>query len=316
MTDRDDSEVDTDSGGSMGGSSESLSPSDAFALLGNGTRMAILRALYEATRTDETPVSFSTLYEATDESTTAGFAYHLRQLVGSYVRKDGDAGYALTYAGSQVARALAAGTYTESVSRPPVAIADPCPLCEETGLEARGEDNVVTVACTACERDVLSLPFPPGGHRSHDDDLLPSAFDRYHRHRIAHMADGACPECGGAVEAAVEPVASGDASVVEAALTCRSCGYQLRCPVTLAVRDHPAVVSLYHEAGEDMRERPVWNVGSEWRERVISTDPLAVRVSTQVGETVLSLYVGRDLTVVFTEEERRKPVSGADPAPA
>jgi hypothetical protein len=35
---------------------------------------------------------------------------------------------------------------------------------------AAGDDTVLTVACGACEREVLALPFPPAGYRAHDDD--------------------------------------------------------------------------------------------------------------------------------------------------
>lgn len=295
-------------------------PSDAFQVLGNETRMTVLQALVES---DEdgvvAPVSrtFSELYEATDEDTTAGFAYHLRQLTGHYVRKEDDE-YRLTYAGIAVVRAIAAGTYTRSVDRGPIPLGDDCPLCGDAGLEATVVDNVMTVGCTACCREVLALPFPPGGHRTHDDADLPAAFDRHHRHRIALLADGVCPECGGAVDGRIvdargEPDDTPDGATAErprAAFDCRACGARLRCPVALCVLDHPAVVSLYHEHGVDVRERPVWNVGAEWREAVLSTDPVCVRVSTRVGDDVLALFVGRDLTVVEVE---RTTVQNPDP---
>jgi hypothetical protein len=156
------------------------------------------------------------------------------------------------------------------------------------------------VGCTACDRDLLALPVSPAGQRSHDDLL--AAFDRQHRHRVATMSDGACPDCGGAVSRTVEPTGREDVpGEVRADLACRACGSRLRVPVALAVADHPAVVALYHQHGEDVRERPVWNLGEEWRETVVSEDPLAVRVSTVVGEERLSLFVGRDLSVVHTE---------------
>lgn len=191
--------TDTDSAGSSG----ETAPSDAFSALGNETRTAVLRTLLADRDTGPVPVTrtFSELHEATDEDTSAGFAYHLRQLVGRYVRKDED-GYRLTAAGRSAARDIVAGTYTESVDLDPVPVPDGCPHCGADALEARGEDSVLTVGCTDCERGVLSLPIPPGARLTHGDLL--AAFDRQHRHRIATMADGDCPECGGAVERAVE----------------------------------------------------------------------------------------------------------------
>ncbi|WP_435358264.1 DUF7351 domain-containing protein [Haloarchaeobius sp. DFWS5] len=291
--------------------------SDAFQMLGNETRMAVLAALIG----DDGPrtAAFSELFEASDADTSAGFAYHLRQLVGRYVRKRDDERYELTYAGLQVARAIAAGEFTDSVDRDPVELPDPCPFCDESALAARVVDNVTTVGCTACERDLLELPFPPAGYATREDDELPRAFDRYHRHRIATFADGLCPTCGGAVFARVERVDADEEAdendeqtpLVTARFDCDVCGDHLGCPVALTVIDHPEVVAFYHDHGEDVTERPVWNVGTEWRETVLSTDPLAVRVTTRLADEELALFVGRDLSVV---ESQRVSVPGENEA--
>lgn len=314
--------------------------SDAFAALGGETRMGIVRTLFEAERDASRPVtrSFSALFEASDEETTAGFAYHLRQLPDTYLQKvgsssetvsdevggeaadDGDGradGYRLTAAGRRVARTIAAGTLTESADREPVALDAPCPFCAATALRAAGDDTVLTVGCGACDREVLALPFPPAGYRAHDDGSLPDAVDSYYRGRIGTMRDGTCPECGGVVETTaelgghdhgrdgVESEASDatdpEAATTRARMTCTACGYRLRCPVTLTVLDEPLVVSAFHAAGIDLSDRPLWNVGPEWRERVVSTDPLAVRVSARVGDAELACFVGRDLSVVHSD---------------
>jgi hypothetical protein len=200
---------------------------EAFKLLGSATRVAILRALVEA---DDghvlvTERTFTQLYEASGESTTTDFAYHLRPLVGQFLRREAGGGdepdtYSLNYAGLQVVRGLAADTHTESVDRAPVPLDNPCPFCAVTGdeagdgaanragdgaLELRVRDSQAIVGCGACGQDVLSLPFPPGGFRSHDEDSLLGAFDTDHRHHIALMIDGNCPECAGSVTSAVVP---------------------------------------------------------------------------------------------------------------
>ncbi|WP_439026337.1 DUF7351 domain-containing protein [Haloarchaeobius sp. DT45] len=289
--------------------------SDAFQVLGNEIRMTVLAELV----TDDGPTtrSFSELFEATDADTSAGFAYHLRQLVGRYVRKREDDRYELTYAGLQVARAIAAGEFTDSVDRDPVSLPDPCPFCGETALTARVVDNVTTVGCTDCDRDLLELPFPPAGYATRKDEDLPTAFDRYHRHRIATFADGICPTCGGAVFGRVERVDDAapetDIPVVTARFDCDVCSDHLGCPVALTVLDHPDVVAFYHDHGEGVQDRPVWNVGAEWRETVLSTDPLAVRVTTRLADEELALFVGRDLTVV---ESQRVAVDGEPEADA
>lgn len=299
---------------------EAVRPSEAFGDLGNEVRTAAVRHLFEATQDGDDPVPFSELFEATPADTTAGFAYHLRQLLGRYVRKteevsessDSEArgtshgGYELTYAGRRAAREVAAGSYTESHDVDPIAVPDPCPVCGEPGLLASGVDNHVTVACTACERSILTLPFPPGGHRTDDADDLLSAFDRHHRHRLTAMSDGSCPECAATVEAGVERVddpehSEGDADDrVQLELDCPSCSCRLRCPVTLAVLENPAVVSFFHDHGLDVRERPIWNVGPEWGERLLSEEPFCVLVTCRLDDEALEAYVSRDLSVVET----------------
>lgn len=277
--------------------------SEAFARLGNATRMAILEALttVEEGRVRPTERTFTELFEATDEETTAGFSYHLRQLRGEYVEQVDD-GYRLTYAGLKIVREIAAGTYTERFDLDALAVPDPCPFCAGD-LSATGEDNVLTVSCTDCERDVLSLPFPPGGHATHDDDELLAAFDRHHRHRVRLLREGSCPECGGATRREVDV----EGERPHADLECSACGYALRCPVSLTVLEHPAVVAHYHDQGQDVRDRPVWNVGAGWTETVLSEDPVCVRVGVRVDDEHLALLVGEDCSVVHTERSTVEP---------
>ena len=284
-----------------------LPPSDAFAVLGNETRLRALAALLE----DGTPTvrSFSELAAASGADTTAGFAYHLRQLTGRYLRELEDGGYTLTDAGVRVARAARAGVYTDSIDREPVTVEDPCPFCGERSLEAGARDNTVSMACTACDRSLFRLPFPPGGFRSHADEELPAALDRLYRSRVALLTEGTCPDCGGAAGASVRTVDVEDAGWTtgggerpQLRLRCEACGYTLRCPVTLGVLEHPAVVAFYHEHAVDVRDRPIWNVGEEWREQLLSSDPLAVRVSTALEGDGLELFVAGDGSVV---ESRR-----------
>ncbi len=294
----------------------------AFQALGDEARLSTLTALLDR----EPPVPFSELRAATGVEPSARFAYHLRQLEGRYVQKvteDGDSlGYRLTYAGRKVARAVTAGTYTDSVDRDDVALAADCPHCGADDLTATSTDNVVRVSCAACDRPVLSLPFPPRGYRDRDADSVPRAFDRHHRHRLALLREGVCPECSGRVETTVETPTSGPdedtsagsgadrtaetAGRVLAVFECQTCGHGVRTPVTLSLLTHPAVAAFYHDHDEDVRERPLWNVGSEWREAVVSRDPLAVVVSTRLDDELLELYVDGAGRVV---DHRRHPAN-------
>ena len=303
--------------------SEAADPEAAFSRLGNATRLRVLRHLAEA----DAPPTFTDLFEASGEETTAGFAYHLRQLAGHYVEKrptgdddEADARYVLTSAGRAVARAIEAGVYTDRVERGPDEIDGDCPVCGAPALEAGLADNVVRVACTACETTLLSLPFPPNGARNREMADLLSAFDAYHRRRLSLVADGVCPDCGGVavgrIESADAPAprdADGDDEVGEAGeaarerpvvhAACEACSFSLRAPVSLAVVDRPEVVAFF--ADHDAEPGPIWNLGPTWREAVLSTDPWAVRVSVRLGEgddaEELRLLVGDGPTVVDAE---------------
>lgn len=286
---------------------DTAAPSEAFQPLGNEIRTNVLGALLDDERGPQRR-TFSELAEASGADTTAGFAYHLRQLTNHYLRETDD-GYTLTDAGVRIARAIASGAYTDSVDRDPVPIDDPCPMCDSATLVAEATDNTVTVNCKTCEQTLLRLPFPPGGHHTHTDEEFPAALDRLYRHRVALMTAGSCPECGGWSTASVEYAYPEDTDPDEKRgeptqlhLDCTACGYTLRCPVTFAVLDHPAVVSFYHERDTDVRDRPIWNVGREWRETLLSDDPWCVRVSTEVDGDGLALLVGKDATVVEVSE--------------
>ncbi|GAA0228899.1 ArsR family transcriptional regulator [Haladaptatus pallidirubidus] len=282
-------------------------PTDAFSVLGNEIRMAVLRALVDAEADGVDTLAFSELFEATSADNTAGFSYHLRQLTDHFIRKT-ERGYALTYAGREIARAIRAGTYTDSVDFDPIEVDDPCPFCREESFEARGEDNYVVIECSACDKPTLTLPFPPGGHRAHDRDGLLTAFDRHHRYRLSLMSDGVCPECSAPADARIgyfdsdTSSESKENSRPQVRFDCDRCGCRLRSPVTLAVLEHPEVISFYHRHDKDIRERPVWNVGEEWREAVVSEEPWCVRVSTELDGNLLSLFVAETLDVVTVQE--------------
>ena len=90
---------------------EVLTPSETFQILANEVRVTVLLELLAAERAGETPLSFSRLQEAADAGSSAGFAYHVRQLSGYLVRKT-ETGYVLTPAGRRTAEEVVSGTFT------------------------------------------------------------------------------------------------------------------------------------------------------------------------------------------------------------
>ena len=89
-----------------------LVPDEAFQTLANEVRVAVLVRLYAAERAGDPPQTFSTLQEAAGSESSAGFAYHRRQLRSRYIRQT-DEGYVLTPAGRRTAEAIVSGTFTD-----------------------------------------------------------------------------------------------------------------------------------------------------------------------------------------------------------
>lgn len=96
-------------GGASGG--DGLAPSEAFQTLASEVRIAVLVELLAAERAGEQPLPFSQLQSAAGSDSSAGFAYHLRQLSEHFVRQH-DSGYVLTDAGRRAAEAVVSGTFT------------------------------------------------------------------------------------------------------------------------------------------------------------------------------------------------------------
>ncbi|MDY6764143.1 MAG: helix-turn-helix domain-containing protein, partial [Halobacteria archaeon] len=86
-----------------------LSPDEAFNVLGNTTRVRILKTLGEA----DGSLSFAELRDKVGHDDPGNFNYHLSKLEGHFVRKT-DEGYELQSAGERVIEAVLSGAMTET----------------------------------------------------------------------------------------------------------------------------------------------------------------------------------------------------------
>jgi len=280
-------------------------PADAFALVGNETRLSILAALW---RLDGTP-RFSEIRSEVGTRDSAQFNYHLDKLTGQFVRKvegdDGDAGYELRTAGERVVQAIFAGSFTEHPHQE-IDIEDPCVRCGAT-LEAHYADEVLRIECPDCGHGHGEYPFPPGGLHERTDAEVLEAFDQRVRHLHCLAKDGVCPECNGRMETAIEP--AGDCCLGVSLRTihrCQQCAHTLCSAVGLGLLDHSAVVSFYDDHGVALAERPYWQL--EWcvddgPVTVLSEDPWRLRVDVEVDDERLRVTVDGDLNVVETVRE-------------
>jgi hypothetical protein len=294
------------------------SPEGVFALLGDGTRMGILRALWEQydPYAADNAVPFSELYERVGADDTGNFNYHLGRLTGHFVRRTA-AGYELTAPGFSVVRAVVAGGVTGDPTRTPARVDATCTNCGAP-VAVSYEDGPTWVRCPACEGywprrggEILGFGLPPTGLRDRDPDGVLAATLVYAVRRFETMSDGVCPECGGAVDASLAACADHDPAggVCDACdsrflgvvtFVCDVCRFAWRCPGYAPVSHHPAVVSFYHDRG--IEHRPAtWaglSRGVDWREERLSTDPPSLRITVSHDGERLRLTLDETGTVV------------------
>ena len=285
--------MNTDRNGDSG-----ISPEEAFAALGDRTRIEIIRALAE----DPTEaVPFSELRDRVGVRDSGQFNYHLGKLLGRFVRKTDD-GYTTTYAGGHLHGAILAGTYTESGAIEPIELDDSCPMCGAP-VAVRYEDERVYISCTDCEEFRNEFSMPPGVVDRRDREALPETFDRWLRLNVERIVAGFCPACEGPTTPSFEWVDDELAAVYE----CERCGDHLQADPAGVVLSHPAVVSFYYDHGIDVRREPLWRLlGPNYGElkdltRIVEEEPLRVRITFERDGDRLDLVLDEAAEVVETE---------------
>lgn len=293
-----------------------LSPSEAFALLSNDTRLAAMEVLWEA---DEA-LRFTELADRADVTDTGNLNYHLGQLDGRFIRRE-DGRYGLTYPGQQVMTLVMTGDITDQPALEPTRLDLHCPYCEsEVSLVHYGDR--LRVLCTGCEGTyrtkrpdlpvdglpevgtVTALMFPATGVRDRDPGPLLEAGLARTASRWRDVCDGFCPDCGGTVEATVVVcpdhesdgfcATCGSRFAVTRPVTCDSCGQQIAAQLALSAVTDPMVVAFFIDHGIDLLD-PTWESARrllQGEERVHSTDPLEAAVVWTVDGESLRMRVG------------------------
>lgn len=306
---------------------------EAFKLLGNETRLAILLALWDAyePHTDDNAVPFTTLRNRVGLKQGAQFNYHLGKLVGRFVVKT-EAGYELSRPGRKLVQSIIAGTGIEDPVLEPTEIDAPCPYCSAPTAITYADGYVYRV-CTDCEGDadptagqprgaLSGWTFEPTGlsNRSAEEVYTASTIKNFAR--IVLRFEGICPDCSGPVQWTFDvcethapaddgacPECGRSRAVVarEACTVCKSAGVGNPGIKTLF---HPAVVAFYYEHGIEFGFTGdtdyadvvrILDIAQHLDEEVLSTDPLRIRVTYTHDGDALHLVLDEDMAVVTVD---------------
>ncbi|WP_459191953.1 DUF7351 domain-containing protein [Halosimplex sp. J119] len=265
---------------------------DAIAALGNRQRLEILFALAAAAWKHQQQwqtLTFSALHEAIDIESSSQFSYHLDQLVGQFVSETPD-GYRLTYSGHRIVRTVLSGLYESTSTFEDRAVDGACVFCEERSLRASLEDEQFLVRCEGCDSVLVTDYFPRSQARGRSPSEVIESFGARTWSAYVLLRGGACPECYGPVETAVESHERRGETRYTHRGACQECLFTVHLPVEVSAVFHPAVADLFRRHGVSVVDIPLWNSSStsrpvRWRRNVSLTTRQSCAVPSPLKAT-------------------------------
>lgn len=302
---------------------------DAFALLGNETRLEILRAIWEeqVPLAEDNTVPFSRIFDRVDYDDRGSFSYHLERLEGRFITQHTErGGYELTIPGLKLIRNVVAGTGVEDAVLEPTEIDQPCPLCGAT-TEITYQRGCVFLLCPECEAppraDVEGLVgavyFEPAGIADRTPEELHAASMAAKMNQTRSLFDRVCPTCSGPVEGRLECCPDHDPSGgcercgmrfgTLARFRCRVCKYFGGGHLKAIALCHPAVAAFYDDHGVSTRVRAddfesakrVYELLYDYDLDRLSEDPPQVAVTASVPGDEIRLTFDDTVSVVDVE---------------
>ena len=307
-----------------------LAPDEAFALLGSDTRLAIVRALWDAgahhtfddVDDDAGTVAFSDLQHAVSVRDNGQFNYHLSRLVPQLVTQTAD-GYRLSGAGKAVARSIATVT-GESLFADERDLERPCPICGGR-LTAEYDDQWLRVTCDSCpgsfgelghEGTVYNAPFPPAGLEDRTPDEALTVGLRRCMLDAAYLVRRICRECAGAVSASVSVCEGHDPEegycgscgtpyAVWGDVRCDTCRFAKRLPVEVFAMGLTPVIAFCHDHGVDLLTPTLDDLEAVEAgfETDVSHDPLRIDVTISAGDEFLAVAFDDTLSPLAIERQ-------------
>lgn len=311
---------------------------EAFDLLGNETRVAILLALWDAfdpfaggtwNPTDGNALPFSELYDRVEYNTTANFSYHLEKLEGRFIRKSDD-GYELLPAGHTIVRTIIGIAGSNEATFEPTEIGLPCPLCGASTAITYQNQRLYRV-CTECDGyHAVSDDYPsgllmaalanPAGLRNRSPEAIFATIRTQIYHQYALRVAGICPECSGQIETHLHVCDAHDLQTNEACPTCGRrynpavrfvctiCKHWNSTSVAEITMRHPAVAALCWDHGIELgftshdTARWLTNLFETVDQDLVSREPPRVRVTVQYEGDELQLTLDEEMNVINVNE--------------
>ena len=301
---------------------------EAYALLGNETRLAILLAIWEAQvpLAEDNAVSFSWVFERAPIDDRGNFSYHLDQLEGRFITQHEErGGYELLIPGLKLVRTIVAGTGVQEATVEPTPVDQPCPLCGGATLISYRQ-GVVFLECTACaglapgkaEIDgVLNAVYvEPAGVAERTPEELHTASVAATLAKARSFFDGVCPTCSGPVDSWLEVCADheADGGCAECGLRepavarslCRVCKDFGGGTLKRFALFHPAVVSFYDDHGVSTRvtaddheaARRVYRLIYDHTVEPLSVEPPRAAVTVELDGEAVRLTIDETVAVV------------------
>lgn len=302
---------------------------EAFALLANETRLAILLVLWEkyGPHAVDNSVAFSELFERVDYDDPGSFSYHLQQLNGQFVRQHPDeGGYELRVPALRFIHAVIAGAGVQDATLEPTAIERECPFCGGA-TTIQYQDGLVIHNCTDCEGVTTegsddgflnAVPFDPAGLTDRKPAEIRAASRVAAWRQTQFMFDGLCPACSGPVDRWLDCCADhesdgicgecGTRFAVLARFECRTCkNHNVSSPRAL-VMFHPAVTGFYenHDVSTRFRAddiesvRRIFDLMESHEVRIKTEDPPRAEVVVSHDNDEVRLTFDESVTVTDT----------------
>lgn len=296
---------------------------EAMALLGNETRLAILLALWEEydPHGGDNAVPFSRIFASIEYDDPGNLRYHLEKLEGPFIRQRTDrGGYELRETGLTLVQSVIAGAGVTDTTRPSTAIDQECPLCgAPTTVSYR--EGLVYWACTGCEGPtpeatetegfLSAVPFKPAGLVDRTAEEIRAASMSAAWRQVRSLFDGLCPACTGPVEGWLECCPDHDATGIcercgkqfgaWAHFQCRVCkNHSVSSPKALALF-HPAVIAFYDRRGISTRLRADDFDGAKRVFDLMDGHDMAVVSEGPPRATVTAAHDGDAIRLTFDE---------------